>query len=227
MVVENNRLVVARAAPRHSRQQLPVSVWMALAKATPVAGLNEDEQGMLGDVVVQLDRLAGLLNKALGKQDRWESWGSGTKDGKRVKDLVKKLSEASARIRAPEDLLTALAFSFEQTNVIVQLDVGAKFAHEPFPGQERSTPPWFAQNLSQIIQYLLRSKSQAVFPGIFVFPAFDANQFDRGLQAFGTPVTGGNVSFYNEGPRGAVDPTPVIGMIGVIEAGSGKRLSLL
>ncbi|MBI1992041.1 MAG: phosphoribosylformylglycinamidine synthase subunit PurL, partial [Candidatus Omnitrophica bacterium] len=36
-------------------------------------------------------------------------------------------------------------------------------------------------------------------------------------RVFGTPVTGGNVSFYNEGPRGAIDPTPVIGMIGLIE----------
>ncbi|HYX82388.1 MAG TPA: phosphoribosylformylglycinamidine synthase subunit PurL, partial [Gemmatimonadales bacterium] len=31
-----------------------------------------------------------------------------------------------------------------------------------------------------------------------------------------TPVTGGNVSFYNESPNGAVDPTPIIGMIGVL-----------
>lgn len=30
----------------------------------------------------------------------------------------------------------------------------------------------------------------------------------------GTPVTGGNVSFYNENPDGAVYPTPVIGMVG-------------
>ena len=36
-------------------------------------------------------------------------------------------------------------------------------------------------------------------------------------RAFATPVTGGNVSFYNESPRGAVDPTPVIGMIGLLE----------
>jgi phosphoribosylformylglycinamidine synthase len=34
----------------------------------------------------------------------------------------------------------------------------------------------------------------------------------------GTPVTGGNVSLYNENPRGAVYPTPVIGMIGLIES---------
>jgi phosphoribosylformylglycinamidine synthase len=34
---------------------------------------------------------------------------------------------------------------------------------------------------------------------------------------FDTPVTGGNVSFYNEDPAGAVYPTPVIGMLGIIE----------
>jgi phosphoribosylformylglycinamidine synthase len=34
---------------------------------------------------------------------------------------------------------------------------------------------------------------------------------------FGTPVTGGNVSLYNESPDGAVDPTPVVGMVGLIE----------
>ncbi len=36
--------------------------------------------------------------------------------------------------------------------------------------------------------------------------------------ALGTPVTGGNVSLYNESPTGAVYPTPVIGMVGVIES---------
>jgi len=35
-------------------------------------------------------------------------------------------------------------------------------------------------------------------------------------RALGTPVTGGNVSFYNESPTGAVDPTPVVGMVGLI-----------
>ncbi len=34
--------------------------------------------------------------------------------------------------------------------------------------------------------------------------------------ALRTPVTGGNVSFYNESPAGAVLPTPVIGMVGVL-----------
>jgi phosphoribosylformylglycinamidine synthase II len=37
-------------------------------------------------------------------------------------------------------------------------------------------------------------------------------------QALGTPVTGGNVSLYNESPAGAIYPTPVIGMVGLIDS---------
>ncbi len=36
-------------------------------------------------------------------------------------------------------------------------------------------------------------------------------------RVFDTPVTGGNVSFYNESPDSAVYPTPVIGMVGLVE----------
>jgi phosphoribosylformylglycinamidine synthase subunit PurL len=49
-------------------------------------------------------------------------------------------------------------------------------------------------------------------------------QFVKALEGMGlacekfeTPVTGGNVSFYNQGPDGAVYPTPTIGMIGIVE----------
>ena len=36
-------------------------------------------------------------------------------------------------------------------------------------------------------------------------------------RAFGTPVTGGNVSLYNENPSGPIDPTPVVAMVGIVE----------
>ncbi|MEX0894178.1 MAG: phosphoribosylformylglycinamidine synthase subunit PurL [Balneolaceae bacterium] len=36
-------------------------------------------------------------------------------------------------------------------------------------------------------------------------------------KALNTPVTGGNVSFYNENPNSAIFPTPVIGMLGLVE----------
>jgi phosphoribosylformylglycinamidine synthase subunit PurL len=49
---------------------------------------------------------------------------------------------------------------------------------------------------------------------------FQFREACRGLadacRAFGTPVTGGNVSFYNESPNGAIDPTPTIGMVGLL-----------
>ncbi len=56
-------------------------------------------------------------------------------------------------------------------------------------------------------------------------------------RAFETPVTGGNVSFYNEAGDSAIWPTPVIGMVGLLEdyrlalrypfAGSGAWIYLL
>ena len=39
---------------------------------------------------------------------------------------------------------------------------------------------------------------------------------------FDTPVTGGNVSFYNQGPEGAVYPTPTIGMVGLLDSVNDK-----
>jgi phosphoribosylformylglycinamidine synthase len=39
---------------------------------------------------------------------------------------------------------------------------------------------------------------------------------------FNTPVTGGNVSFYNQNPEGPVYPTPTIGMVGLVENIKGK-----
>src|SRR5262249_43362143 len=43
----------------------------------------------------------------------------------------------------------------------------------------------------------------------------------RGLaeacRAFGAPVTGGNVSLYNQSPNGPIDPTPTVAMVGLVE----------
>ncbi|HEY0884244.1 MAG TPA: hypothetical protein VGE20_03125 [Ramlibacter sp.] len=48
LVAEHDRLVLARAAPRRSRSGMPFGVWMALAKAAPVADLDEGAQPLLG-----------------------------------------------------------------------------------------------------------------------------------------------------------------------------------
>lgn len=41
-----------------------------------------------------------------------------------------------------------------------------------------------------------------------------------------TPVTGGNVSFYNQSPDGPVFPTPTIGMVGLVEEADKQAMTL-
>ena len=54
-------------------------------------------------------------------------------------------------------------------------------------------------------------------PDIF----FQFKEAVRGMgeacRVFNTPVTGGNVSLYNESPTGAIDPTPTVGLVGLLE----------
>lgn len=49
MVMAGGRLEVARTAPARERKDLPFHVWMSLAKATPVQGLDDDLQYLLAD----------------------------------------------------------------------------------------------------------------------------------------------------------------------------------
>src|SRR5947208_1957628 len=39
----------------------------------------------------------------------------------------------------------------------------------------------------------------------------------EGCRVFNAPVTGGNVSLYNQSPAGPIDPTPTVAMVGLIE----------
>jgi phosphoribosylformylglycinamidine synthase len=39
----------------------------------------------------------------------------------------------------------------------------------------------------------------------------------KACRALNTPVVSGNVSFNNENPKGSVDPTPIVGMVGLIK----------
>ena len=47
LVLEGERLVVARAAVHRPIERIPFAVWLALAKAQPIAGFDEDVQDML------------------------------------------------------------------------------------------------------------------------------------------------------------------------------------
>jgi phosphoribosylformylglycinamidine synthase subunit PurL len=62
--------------------------------------------------------------------------------------------------------------------------------------------------------------------------AWQLTEAVRGLRdaclALGVPVVGGNVSLYNEGPDGAIYPSPIVGMVGKLpEAGPGCGIGFL
>lgn len=50
LVAQGERLVVARAAVHRALPRLPFSVWMALAKAQPVPGFDEESQALLAGI---------------------------------------------------------------------------------------------------------------------------------------------------------------------------------
>lgn len=54
-------------------------------------------------------------------------------------------------------------------------------------------------------------------PEVFFQIAESVRGIGDACRALNTPVTGGNVSLYNENPNGAIWPTPIVGMVGKIE----------
>ncbi|HLL43763.1 MAG TPA: phosphoribosylformylglycinamidine synthase subunit PurL [Segetibacter sp.] len=54
-------------------------------------------------------------------------------------------------------------------------------------------------------------------PEVYYQFVYAVKGMGEACRRFNTPVTGGNVSFYNQNPDGAVYPTPTIGMVGVLD----------
>jgi phosphoribosylformylglycinamidine synthase len=62
-------------------------------------------------------------------------------------------------------------------------------------------------------------------PEVYYQFVYAVQGMGEACKKFETPVTGGNVSFYNQNPDGAVYPTPTIGMVGLIEH-LGNKMTL-
>lgn len=54
-------------------------------------------------------------------------------------------------------------------------------------------------------------------PEVYYQFVYAVKGMGEACRKFDTPVTGGNVSFYNQNPDGPVNPTPTIGMVGLLE----------
>jgi phosphoribosylformylglycinamidine synthase len=59
-------------------------------------------------------------------------------------------------------------------------------------------------------------------PQVYYQFVYAIKGMSEACKKFDTPVTGGNVSFYNQNPDGAVYPTPTIGMVGLLDSPNDK-----
>ena len=62
-------------------------------------------------------------------------------------------------------------------------------------------------------------------PEIFYQIRESIRGISEACEIFEAPVTGGNVSLYNQNPKGPIDPTPVVAMVGILDSIDGLPTS--
>ena len=131
----------------------------------------------------------------------------------------------AAVIRIKEDSLPSSARNgdgFPEKLIAVSVDCNAVYVYlDPYEGSKTAVAE-AARNLACSGARPLGTTDNLNFgnphnPEIF----WQLRESVRGLaeacRAFNAPVTGGNVSLYNQSPAGPIDPTPTVAMVGLIE----------
>jgi phosphoribosylformylglycinamidine synthase subunit PurL len=126
--------------------------------------------------------------------------------------------EAAGKMPALHDRFEACPTKF----LALTVDCNAAYVYlDPFEGAKIAVAE-AARNLACSGAFPLGTTDNLNFgnphnPEIF----WQLKESVRGLaeacRALNAPVTGGNVSLYNQSPNGPIDPTPTVGMVGLIE----------
>ena len=134
----------------------------------------------------------------------------------------------AAVIRVKEDSLPelseggALSGEFPEKFLALSLDCNATYVYlDPYEGG-RIAVAEAARNLACSGAIPLGSTDNLNYgnphdPELFWQLKESVRGVAEACEFFNAPVTGGNVSLYNQNPNGAIDPTPVIGLVGQIE----------
>lgn len=123
------------------------------------------------------------------------------------------LPEVMANGKARTDISKYLAISVDCNATYVYLD--------PFEGGKIAVAE-AARNLACSGATPLGATDNLNFgnphnPEIFYQLRKSVEGLAEACRVFGAPVTGGNVSLYNQNPNGPIDPTPTVAMVGQIE----------
>jgi phosphoribosylformylglycinamidine synthase len=112
--------------------------------------------------------------------------------------------------------------SFPEKFVAISVDCNAGYVYlDPYEGG-KTVVAEAARNLACSGATPLGSTDNLNFgnphnPEIFWQLRESVRGLAEGCRFFNAPVTGGNVSLYNQNPSGPIDPTPTVAMVGLIE----------
>ncbi len=133
----------------------------------------------------------------------------------------------SAVVRIKEDSLPLLPDGtfgprFTEKLIALAVDCNATYVYlDPYEGAKIAVAEC-ARNLACSGAIPLGTTDNLNFgnphnPEIFYQLKKSVEGLAEGCRAFNAPVTGGNVSLYNQNPNGPIDPTPTVAMVGLIE----------
>ncbi len=112
--------------------------------------------------------------------------------------------------------------AFEDKFIALTVDCNATYVYlDPYEGSKLAVAE-AARNLACSGAVPLGTTDNLNFanphnPELFYQLKRSVEGLAEGCRAFNAPVTGGNVSLYNQNPSGPIDPTPTVAMVGIID----------
>jgi phosphoribosylformylglycinamidine synthase len=227
MVVRNNGQVVADIPAKKLADEAPVYQRDA-REPEYIKAVREFTLESVPDTKDPLGALKSLLAWPTIASKNWvyRQYDHTVRDGTAVCP-----GSDAAVLRIKEDSLPALAGGNCDRNgthntveklVAVTVDGNATYSYlDPYEGG-KTTVAEAARNLACSGAVPLGTTDNLNFGNPHNQETFwQLRESVRGLaeacRAFNAPVTGGNVSLYNQSPNGPIDPTPTVAMVGLIE----------
>ncbi len=221
MVVKNHGAVVADIPARKLADEAPVYQ----RESRPPAYLEAVRRFTLAEVAPTNDALADLPALLEWPSIASKNWVYRQYDQTVRDSSVVRPGSDAAVLRIKADSLPPSREpgpAFADKFIAISVDCNATYVYlDPYEGG-KSAVAEAARNLACSGAAPLGATDNLNFgnphnPEIF----YQLRESVRGLaeacRALSVPITGGNVSLYNQNPEGAIDPTPTVAMVGLIE----------
>lgn len=175
--------------------------------------LQEDDASKLSRPNSGEELRAALLAVVTSPNLADKSWFTKQYDSSRVAQLVQGDPEDAGVLRVDDQTNLGIAFATDCNARYVQLD--------PYVGSQLALVEAYRNvAMSGALPIAITDGlnfGSAEDPGVMWQFVQSTDGLKDGCAALGIPVTGGNVSFYNQTGDTAILPTPIVGVMGVIE----------